>query len=250
MMAGVGPPVLFGTLLVSLGVYALRLGTADLIMLPARAVLEESLGQSQGTDQDRWNAILAALQAAQHLDPWNPQILADLGRATEESAARFRPWEEAAGRKRRRALEYYRRAAVLRPTWPYTWVNIAQAKLSLAEIDQEFREALGRAADLGPWEPEVQLTVGELGLATWHLLPPETRRIITVSLKKGLRLKPQQLIRAAFDLDRQNILQLLGQSDPAVAEMFRKEQARRTSALPGRKDKAPGGSRLRDPPVT
>jgi tetratricopeptide (TPR) repeat protein len=234
-------PVVIAALLIGLGVYALRLGAADLLTLPARTALEQPLGRDRGADEGRWNAIAGALRAARRLDPLNPAILADLGRALEASVAPPRPWDDHARQRVEQALKNYRRAAALRPSWPYTWVNIAQTKLSLAEIDQEFARALGRAAELGPWEPEVQLAVAELGLATWHLLPTETRRTVIVSAKKGLQLQPERLIRTAFDLDRQELLRPLGQSQPAAAELFRKEQAHRGAILRGHDQAASGG---------
>ena len=53
------------------------------------------------------------------------------------------------------ALEVWQKAIVLRPAWPYSWSDYAQARSQYSLIDSEFEAALLRASELGPWEPRV-----------------------------------------------------------------------------------------------
>ncbi|WP_139117651.1 hypothetical protein [Endozoicomonas atrinae] len=52
-------------------------------------------------------------------------------------------------------LEAWQKAIVLRPSWPYSWSDYAQARSQYSLIDSEFEAALLRASELGPWEPRV-----------------------------------------------------------------------------------------------
>jgi hypothetical protein len=72
----------------------------------------------------------------------------------------------------KRALEHIRQAIYLRPSWPYAWALLALIKYQSSGIDAEAAEALNRAMTLGPWEPTVQLTIAEIGLASWKDLAP------------------------------------------------------------------------------
>ena len=52
-------------------------------------------------------------------------------------------------------LEAWQKAIALRPAWPYSWSDYAQARSQYSLIDSEFEAALLRASELGPWEPRV-----------------------------------------------------------------------------------------------
>lgn len=93
---------------------------------------------------------------------------------------------------RHSALEAYRLAIKERPDWPYAWVYLAQAKLSLMAIDAEFIKALQEAARLGPWRPDIQSDLAELGLQAWPRLSPEMQALTLTSFKRAFLLRPAQ----------------------------------------------------------
>jgi hypothetical protein len=55
----------------------------------------------------------------------------------------------------RAARDHLRAAAVLRPSSPYVWSELAEAKARAGSFDGEFRQAFERALALGPQEPRV-----------------------------------------------------------------------------------------------
>lgn len=89
---------------------------------------------------------------------------------------------------RRAAVEAYRAAVAARPLWPYTWVRLAQAKLSLGEADAEFRDALRRASELGPWRPGVNRGISQIGFQAWRALDAQTRRLVLESAGRSAAL--------------------------------------------------------------
>jgi hypothetical protein len=82
---------------------------------------------------------------------------------------------------RRAAIHAYEAAIAARPLWPYTWARVALAKLSLAETDASFAEALRRAHELGPWRAGINQRVSQMGLQTWRALDADTRRLVLES---------------------------------------------------------------------
>jgi hypothetical protein len=85
-----------------------------------------------------------------------------------------------------------------RPGSPYTWANIALLKARLPEPDREFETALRNAARLGPWEPEVQITLADVGFRNWDKVAPETRAALQANVTRALRWQAAKL----FDLAR------------------------------------------------
>lgn len=84
------------------------------------------------------------------------------------------------------AVQYFREALVRRPTSPYTWANLAQAKYQAGQVDAEFYAALQQADRTGPWEPWVRARVVDLGLALWNEGPPGLRERTVAALERGI----------------------------------------------------------------
>jgi tetratricopeptide (TPR) repeat protein len=97
----------------------------------------------------------------------------------------------------KQALEHIRQAVYLRPSWPYAWALLALIKYQSSGIDAEAAEALDKAMTLGPWEPTVQITVAEIGLASWNGLAP------------GLREKLIDVIAGTAPAESAKILQIV-----------------------------------------
>lgn len=84
------------------------------------------------------------------------------------------------------ALEALRKAVSLRPVSPYTWSMLLYVKSQLGEVDGEFGQALSNAVSLGPWEPEVQRTVAEIGLMNWERLDYGHREEVRKDVVRGM----------------------------------------------------------------
>ncbi|HSN22176.1 MAG TPA: hypothetical protein VLS49_15950, partial [Usitatibacter sp.] len=92
---------------------------------------------------------------------------------------------------------HYAKAIAARPSSPYAWAGLAEAKYRAGDTGATFETALVRALELGPGEPEVQRTVEDLGLATWDEIAPETRRAVELAIANGLRRDPAETLQIA-----------------------------------------------------
>ena len=122
------------------------------------------------------------LQAAIACDLRSPWVLELLGQTSEYPA---------------QAAVHFREAIALRTTSPYTWANLAVTDYRLGETGSEFRTALVRAAELGPYEPEVQRTVADLGLAVWDEVDASMRMTIEGVIQRAMRFQPRETLQIA-----------------------------------------------------
>jgi hypothetical protein len=106
----------------------------------------------------------------------------------------------------RQGLEYHREAARLRPSASHSWANIALLKARLPEPDAEYESALGNAALLGPWEPDVQLAVLEAGLAHWSRLAPPAQAAVRETVARALAWQDAQVFALARRMGRLEVL--------------------------------------------
>lgn len=112
------------------------------------------------------------------------------------------------------AAEYYRAAIANRPLWPYSWANLLGAKSRLGEVDEEFRVALSRCADLGPWEPRVQLQVLESGLLYWGSLSKSDRSLVESKMADAVTVRPREVYQLVRGFGRADLLCPLAESQP------------------------------------
>jgi hypothetical protein len=92
---------------------------------------------------------------------------------------------------------HFLKALEMRPTSPYTWANLASAKYRQGDTGPAFEAALRHAADLGPFEPEVQETVAFYGLAVWDEVAAPTRAAIDRAVRAGMRRNPGVMLQIA-----------------------------------------------------
>ena len=144
-----------------------------------------------------WTRARDSLRAARALDPGQPAYLEDLARLHEMRAQPLAAGEPLAREYLSEALHYQREALRRRPGSPYTWSNIALLKSRLAEADGELEQALRNAALLGPWEPDVQIAIGEAGFAQWRALSPEARDVVRENAVRTLRWQDERIFEVA-----------------------------------------------------
>ena len=195
-----GLAVVGACLLIGVCVLCARRGWADRVAADATirltALQEASARTGAAVAAGEARALAAALELAQRFEPGNPTTAEQLGglyslnvREAEAGAA--------LGSQRARALEQYAMAVALRPTSPYAWANLAWTKYYLGQVDAEFYRALEAAMRLGPWEPEVQFVVVDLGLALWDEMPAALRPGILAMAQNGQRRYPSQIVAIA-----------------------------------------------------
>lgn len=76
------------------------------------------------------------------------------------------------------ALQEFRQAIRLQPSYTVNWVRLSLAKHVAGEIDAEYRQAIANAYLTGRWNPDTLLQLAGVGLADWDRLPPESQALI------------------------------------------------------------------------
>ena len=168
-------------------------GLADIERQKARAFVEQWENDFESFRVEDWNEVVSYAKAAVDKNPDNPDLLFLMGNVYEWNA--FHPDNQKQNNQQRKwALEYYRKAAELRPQWPYTWSGIALLKFRMDELDQEFHSALRNAMELGPWEPRVQKIIAEVGLNAWDKLEQSQRIPIVENIRRGVVMQPRVMM--------------------------------------------------------
>src|SRR5438132_1480156 len=150
-------------------IHAARLlAIIPVVALSATALCSMNMGIAGTTSTEAIGALgekpaselHATLEHAASLDSSDPSVRELLGLTSEYPSD---------------AAVHFRRALELRPSSPYTWANVAAIDYQLGQTNSEFKTALVRASELGPYEPEVQRTVADFGLAVWDEVDSSVR---------------------------------------------------------------------------
>ena len=190
-------------ILLFLGVLCARWGFADLIVTDAMARQAFLQGEAARTGvpvtAKEADEVVASLLRAQRIDPNNPATAEQLGGAytIDVQDRRQQGSNRAVNREWAKAYEQYSRAVALRPTSPYAWANRAWTKYYQGKVDMELYVAMQNAINLGPWEPEVQFVVVDLGFALWDEMPIDLRPQILTLAQNGQRRYATQIVAIA-----------------------------------------------------
>ncbi len=193
-------------MLAALAAVALPRGLADLRAFEVRMLFQAWETARRQPSIAEWTLAHNRAQEAHELDPRQPNYLEDIARLDELRVPPAKAGEAPAQEYLRQALGLQRQAARLRPGSPYTWANIALLKGRLAETDREFDAALRNAALLGPWEPEVQITLADVGFRHWNTLTPETQAALRANAARALRLHSAKIFELAKRTGRLDVL--------------------------------------------
>jgi hypothetical protein len=128
---------------------------------------------------------------------------------------------EASGPGVRSHLE---RALLMRPSSPYTWANLAADRYRAGETGRPFIAALERAAELGPYEPEVQATVAFYGLAVWDELDARSHQAVESMVAAGMKRNPMEMLqisqrRGRLDIACRHLDGVPRQTDPKLLRL-------------------------------
>jgi hypothetical protein len=186
-----------GALLVA-GIHAAALrGLADAHYTVARLTLAEATPANGAPRPEAITSALGEMRLALALEPTNPHFVEHAARLQELRALGLQTKDLAKRDGLRQSLAEYREAAAMRPGSPYVWASIAMLKVRLNDMDFEFYGALERAGKLGPWEPQVQIAMIDVGLATWSWLAKPGRDLVLGALERGLLRQAPEIRRIA-----------------------------------------------------
>jgi hypothetical protein len=181
----VAVPAIVG--LVVLSVWAAQWGMADTLTFGANTEINAWVAKRASPGVDRWMRVQSDLKRAEELagsDPQPPELLGALhlyvtGRAENTEVA----------------LRHLKRALELRPSSPYTWVNLAEVQYRLGMTTGAFERILLMTQRLGPSEPETQRLLADIGLAMWDDIGPEARAAVRAAVSAGMRRNPLEMLQ-------------------------------------------------------
>ena len=195
-------PILLASLLLVLSLVAAAAGMADIYRREAVNLIGEwdVYEDEEGPPAWAWEQVQRYLWLASHLAPFDAQIPANMVQLHKRRVEGASAPESSLDLER--ALGYYRQALALRPAWPYTWVDIAQLKITRQRIDAEFALAMQRALTLGPWQKAVQASIASGGLTVWDQLPATLQTELEDTIARGLssNSRPMMAVARRFDL--------------------------------------------------
>ncbi|NND43879.1 MAG: hypothetical protein HKN58_01050 [Xanthomonadales bacterium] len=193
----VGLPVL--VLVGVLAVASARWGVASLDTWQASRVLEQLL-TAREFDADRAALLergLGFLDDAERRAGPHPDVHDRRGQMYYWAAMNQADAGLERGQMLERAAEEYRASLALRPMWPYTWANLAVVKAEAGIFDREFRTAVRRTVETGPWEPGVQLQLIRVDFAEQQRLDRQSRALIDTMLVRAAQRQPDRVARLA-----------------------------------------------------
>lgn len=105
----------------------------------------------------------------------------------------------------------YLRSLELRPTWPYTWANLAQYRLVRGRTDDLLTGLWQQGLELGPAEDRLHLAYSQIGLTNWYRLARQQRKTLRQSLDYLLKAPnaEQSLRELTLFVRRHNLEPLL-----------------------------------------
>ena len=138
----------------------------------------------------------------------------------------------------------FRMALRQRPTSPFSWANFALSKLYLDEQDDELYQALVRAEELGPWEPEVQQAVIFVGLTVWNRLTPIQQAAVVRAMERGAQRDAAKIAEIAKTFNRVDLFCALSYPDFQGREVCK--QLSKSGTKPNRPAASCGSCTSRD----
>ncbi|HEX6591288.1 MAG TPA: hypothetical protein VF050_04760 [Moraxellaceae bacterium] len=174
--------------------WALAWGVADVAAYRARVWTETWANQDQlalrrgllyvPAEKD-WQEALSAAELAQKLAPRAADyedllahVYASRHIGAADGDAQAMPyWQQ--------AEVHYRRAIALRPTWPYSYVALAQVQRRMHRLDRDYEHNLRQALHYGPWEPAIHMAIVDMNLDLLAQLQPSTRQLVLDTLRRG-----------------------------------------------------------------
>ena len=186
-----------GALLLFVLFSAVRIGTADFLSGYIRNEMAAWSSSAAPPDAAGLAEVSRALDVAQLIAPGNPDHYEDMARLDLLRSGMPGTTGSEKNGLLRHGLTLIRQAIALRPASQYSWAILLRLKNELGEHDAEFRRSLERTVTLGPWEPELQLVVADVGWGAWAELPGEEREKVRENLVRGMERQAEAMLAIA-----------------------------------------------------
>lgn len=201
MGLGLLKKIIFTLLLLPALVYLTRIGIADFLRLEPCAYVEAIQKGRMRVDPAELIRSRERLLLAHTWDAGNPIIPEYLGQIAFIRAQLISLSPTVQALFLREAIEHFDSAIALRPNSAHLWAARMSAgsflletkeRLGVASVDDEFsvtRQALLRAAELGPWEPSVLQQIAGVGNLRYREFSLEERGVIDGVAVRAKRLR-------------------------------------------------------------
>lgn len=193
-------------LLVVLSYFAVRWGAADLYAKEGRFYVEKWEKVRKAPPINDWRRARHLLETAAELEPLSPNHREALGQIYDWRVYGRRSETLDVFAFREQSLAHFLAVASRRPVSPYSWANIALAKMKIGQTDDEFANAIRRAALLGPWEPGVQIALAGAGFSAWERLPVDVQQLVVENVQRGAKRQAEEMLRLATAYGRQPLI--------------------------------------------
>lgn len=182
------------------GWYGGRTAWSDASAQSARRLVSQwREGKGPAYTETLWQQTHDAVQDALRLTPDNPHLLDDLGFLNAARAlglgnvAPGSPEKALQQQLLADAIDNYRSATALRPTFPYTWAYLALAKHLKDEDDAELWRAFDKAMQYGRYETGAQPAIAQVAFARWNTMSKE-RKTGAVAMVATAQPKSRQVL--------------------------------------------------------
>ena len=196
-------------------------GLADVNVQSARRSLVLWESDVNALNNKEWTIAYDSVSKAVSQDPLNPELLTIMANVQEWKIYLDKDDEEN-NYYLSLALKNYRKAAELRPAWPYSWSQISLVKYRMGEIDQELQQAIENATKTGPWEPGVQQIIAEVGLGVWRELDFAMRKIIVRNIDRGISMQPILMLNILKKYGQLKMVCYQKKKDPVITKFCEK----------------------------
>lgn len=165
--------LLSATGMLGLGVAMTRAGVDT---VRADAFMTHWAAQGGEPEVRAWEAAqLAAAAAASRYPVANGEYEDRLGRVYQWRHFQHSFGDEAARASREQAVAAFERSLAVRPVAPGTHARLARSHLYLLQLDAPLARHMALARAQGPWQPDVNRELAEVGLVAWPSLAPAQR---------------------------------------------------------------------------
>ena len=159
---------------------------ADMYAMSPRHTLASVQDSTYQYREINWDETRRQIQLALTHDRDNPELLHLLGRAYDWQFVSVVYPDANVNAAREKALDMYRKASAIRPSWPHDRMDMLLVDYLLHGYSPGIYEQMLTVIELGPWEPWVNQVVTEIGLQQWDNLTSEARDLIAVQASRAV----------------------------------------------------------------
>jgi len=124
---------------------------------------------------NEWQEMQSMAADALAADTSNPDLHNGLGRLHEYRASSMALSKQESLQQMQHAIQHYRQVILLRPAWPYGYLNLVSSKARIGALDTEFSQSLLQLVKRAPWERNTLPAIVEYSTYAWPHLQKGTR---------------------------------------------------------------------------